>query len=252
MNRMDAVCPTSDGKRHVWRFPGKGMVFPILFWGGVWGFAEATLGFVLHRAAIALPGLPGFVMFPIACLWMARAIRTTRHPAAAFGAACVAACVKLLDFLLPGAIPLRILNPAASLLLEGLVVWGVVAWTWRRERAVRWPQMLAMAFGWRVLFLLDMLLLASLSLPAALWTDGPGITLRFLLLESAVNAALMAGGTWALRRMAVRSAAGSGSVAGSDDQEAVRGYMKGEAPCPVHAGWAWMALGAAIAAQLLL
>jgi hypothetical protein len=100
-------------------------MLPVLFWGAVWGFVEATLGFVLHKAAIAIPGLPGFVMFPIACIWMDRVITVTRKPAAAFGAACVAAGIKLLDFVLPGAIPLRILNPAASLLLEGLVVWGL-------------------------------------------------------------------------------------------------------------------------------
>lgn len=35
-----------------------------LFWGSVWGLAEATLGHLLHLARV--PGLPGLAMVPVA------------------------------------------------------------------------------------------------------------------------------------------------------------------------------------------
>ena len=47
----------------------------ILFWGSMWGLTEATAGFFLHLWAVVLPGLPGFLMFPIAFYFMFKYIR---------------------------------------------------------------------------------------------------------------------------------------------------------------------------------
>lgn len=166
----------------------------VLFWGALWGVAEATLGFVLHAAAAAMPGIQGFVMFPIAFCLMAGAVSTSARPGSAFAAACVAAAVKLTDFLVPGAMPLRVLNPAAAILMEGLAVWGVMAWMKRRGTAPDIRHALVASLLWRALFLGDQGVLAGLAIPAGLATNGLAASLRFLLLEGAVNALLI--GLW--------------------------------------------------------
>ena len=48
----------------------KNKFLSVLFWGAMWGIGEATIGNLIHLGSIALPGLPGFVMFPVAFYFM--------------------------------------------------------------------------------------------------------------------------------------------------------------------------------------
>ena len=77
----------------------KGKWGTILFWGAVWGVSEATLGFLFHKAAVAIPGLPGLLLFPVAFLFMGRVWDETQDGSVIFLTACVAASVKFVDFL---------------------------------------------------------------------------------------------------------------------------------------------------------
>jgi hypothetical protein len=163
----------------------------IVYWGSLWGIAEATLGYVLHMAAIQLPGLPGFVLFPVAFYFMRKAFLSTGKAGAVFPVALVAALIKCCDFLISGNIPIRILNPALSILLEGLAVALVFAYAERRLSAVGFVSVFSMGVLWRAVFLFYLYLISLIDLPAALVTDGLLVSLRFLLLESFVNAILM-------------------------------------------------------------
>ena len=163
----------------------------IVYWGSLWGIAEATLGYVLHIAAIQLPGVPGFVMFPVAFYFMRKAYLSTGKPGVVFQVALVAALIKGCDFLVPGNIPIRILNPALSILLEGLAVAVVFAYAEKRETAVGFASVFSMGVLWRAVFLFYLFLISLIDLPATLVTDGLQVSLRFLLLESFVNATLM-------------------------------------------------------------
>jgi hypothetical protein len=163
----------------------------IVYWGSLWGIAEATLGYVLHLAAIQLPGVPGFVMFPVAFYFMRKAYLATGKADAVFRVALVAALVKCCDFLIQGNIPIRIFNPALSILLEGLAVALVFAYAERRRFAVGFASIFSMGFLWRTVFLVYLFLISLINLPAALVTDGLQVSLRFLFLESFVNASLM-------------------------------------------------------------
>ena len=162
-------------------------LLPVLFWGACWGIAEASIGYALHWAAIALPGLPGFLMFPVAFFFMYKAIQTTGQPSSALGAALVSAAIKLLDLALPGNIPLRVLNPALSILMEGLVVLLVSRYLLRKGCTWKIWHVFIASFGWRLLFLGNLAIILQFGLPAALITDGILVTLRYLLLESLVN-----------------------------------------------------------------
>jgi len=163
----------------------------IIFWGSLWGLAEATLGFALHWAAIALPGLPGFLMFPFAFLFMDRAVSDTGLPAAAFLVSLVAAMLKLTDFLIPGHDALRIVNPALSILFEGIAVYAVIRHLSSQNKPMRPLHAFTMGFAWRSLFLIHLWAISLFGLPAALVTDGLSSSLRFLLVESLVNATLI-------------------------------------------------------------
>lgn len=163
----------------------------IVYWGSLWGIAEATLGYVLHMAAIQLPGVPGFVMFPVAFYFMRKSYLASGKADAVFQVALVAALIKCCDFLITGNIPIRILNPAFSILLEGLAVALVFAYAERRKTDVGFASVFSMGVLWRAVFLSYLFLISLIDLPAALVTDGLQVSLRFLLLESFVNAILM-------------------------------------------------------------
>lgn len=173
----------------------------ILFWGAAWGLAEATFGFVLHRAAVALPGLPGFVMFPLACLFLERVVSSTGRPSSAFAAALVAAMVKGVDFLVPAHDAIRIVNPALAILLEGLAAWLVFTLCRRAGVSPGPVAAFVLAFSWRVAFLGHLWILSRYELPAALVTNGVLSMLRFALGESLANALPIAALFLGLRRI---------------------------------------------------
>ena len=89
-----------------------------LFWGSVWGLAEATLGHLLHLARV--PGLPGLVMVPVAVAVMGRVAVRSRSAGAVFLAGVVAASFKLLDLFVPGTDVLALSRPIQAILLEAL------------------------------------------------------------------------------------------------------------------------------------
>jgi hypothetical protein len=99
------------------------MLARALFWGSVWGLAEATLGHLLHLARV--PGLPGLVMVPVAVAVMGRVAVRSRSAGAVFLAGVVAASFKLLDLFVPGTDVLALSRPIQAILLEALAgaVW---------------------------------------------------------------------------------------------------------------------------------
>jgi len=95
----------------------------ILLLGALWGIAEATIGHLLHF----LPcGFSGMVMFPIGFYFMYNAYLTTDKKSAVIATGFIAASIKFVDFLLPMKSPMGILNPAMSIVLESLVVYGFI------------------------------------------------------------------------------------------------------------------------------
>lgn len=163
----------------------------VLFWGAMWGIGEATIGNVIHLASIAFPGLPGFVMFPFAFYFMRRVYLETKEPKAVLCTALIAVAIKLVDFLIPGYIAIRIINPALSIILEGLAVSLVFTYCEKKEVVFGFFEGLSTGILWRGLWLMYMLLISMFELPAALVTDGIAVSLRFLIVESLVNAFLI-------------------------------------------------------------
>jgi len=91
-----------------------------LFWGFLWGLAEATLGHVLHH--VPIPGIAGYVMFPIGAFFMVQAFRHSGKLSAILLTAIVAAQIKMIDLFLPARSPLAVINPAVAILCESFVL----------------------------------------------------------------------------------------------------------------------------------
>jgi hypothetical protein len=91
-----------------------------LFWGSLWGVAEATLGHLLHT--LRIPILPGALMFPLGVYFMVRAYMSSGKISFIFLTSLVAASTKLFDFFLPAQNLASVINPALAILSESLLV----------------------------------------------------------------------------------------------------------------------------------
>lgn len=161
-----------------------------VFWGALWGFAEATLGYLAHLVLL-IPGIAGFIMFPIGFYFMTRAYRETGKLASLFSTAAVAASIKLVDLFLPGLSPIKTINPALCILMESLVVIALFKAVKFDLGKIRFKEALAAAAGWRIAFLAYSSLLFVFSVSGEFFQGGIVPVLRFLLLGSIVNAVLI-------------------------------------------------------------
>lgn len=173
--------------------------------GGLWGIAEATLGYLLHLIArvVPAPGLAGFVMFPIGVYFMLKARNLTGRRTAPFLTAVAATAVKLSSAAVPGVGWLFALNPSIAILAQGAAVTAGAAllgapdrYETRREAGFRrWAALAGGAFavsvGWRLAFLA---LVAALPVQKGLLMKGTQAIAVFLGIESAVNALLITAG----------------------------------------------------------
>lgn len=164
----------------------------VVFWGAAWGLTEATLGHAAHWLTLELPGLTGFFMFPLACLFMLQVYRQTSRPGLVFASSAVAAAIKLIDLLAPIVLPVKVLFPATAILLEGLAVCCALAVTGNAaHRAGRYAWPVVVSAAWRVGYA-GLLLLLPPSLLATSPIGSWGAFVRFIVLESGINGLLIA------------------------------------------------------------
>ena len=95
----------------------------IIFYGALWGFLEATLGYALHWIPTLIAGT---IMFPIASVILLRAYNKTNSKKALLWIGMVAAAIKSVDLLLPSYTVFKTINPMVSIVLESLLVFAVV------------------------------------------------------------------------------------------------------------------------------
>lgn len=170
----------------------------VVFWGAMWGLFEATIGYLLHAMALNIGWL---IWFPAAYFFMKAVYSQTGKAASVFQIAVIAAAIKTIDFLLPVRFDM-VLNPVASIILEGLsvgIVLHLVEQRLLRQQGQQKPQRWLLdalggsfipSISWRAFYLFYVLTLPeSLIAISPLRSTGP--LLRFLVVESIANGALI-------------------------------------------------------------
>lgn len=89
----------------------------IILLGSIWGIIEATLGWSLH--ILHLPG-SNLILYSVATLIMMLAVQNTKKASSAFIVALVAAIIKSTNLIIGTVPPFWVINPAVSIVLEGL------------------------------------------------------------------------------------------------------------------------------------
>ena len=168
----------------------KQMAVISLFWGALWGIAEATIGYLAHLV-IFIPGIAGFIMFPIGFYFMTRAYKDTGKPGILFSTAAVAASIKLVDLFLPNLSPIHTINPAIAILMESAAVFLVFKLLNAKPVQLRFGEVLIACTGWRLGFLFYSSILFVTAISQEFIQMGLAHILRFVLLESVINAVII-------------------------------------------------------------
>lgn len=161
----------------------------IVFWGSLWGIFEATVGYLLHAINLSIGWL---IWFPVAYFFMNRVYKQTGKVHTIFYTSVIAASIKLVDFLLPIRID-KVLNPFASILLEGLAVVLVYKLLELRKGIIlkhETIKVLTVSIAWRLLYLLYMLPLPDSFVKLSPFR-GTQPLVKFLFLEGLLSGAVI-------------------------------------------------------------
>ncbi len=94
----------------------------VLGLGAIWGVIEASIGWLLHL--LHMPG-KGYILFSIGLCIMLYGVYSTQKKSVSVWIAAIAALIKLSNLGMPGTFPAYfVINPAVSILLEGLLVYA--------------------------------------------------------------------------------------------------------------------------------
>lgn len=124
----------------------------IIFFGALWGIAEASIGYLLH----IIPGLSlyvsGAIMFSFASIILYKAYQKTHSRMSLLYIGIVAAAIKAVDFFLPFTNPFKIINPMLSIIFEALALFAVITMLSREDLKSKATALMIGSLAWRVLF----------------------------------------------------------------------------------------------------
>ncbi len=155
--------------------------------GSIWGISEAVMGTLLHGVShfLSIPGLSGLVMFPIGFFFMHRAFVRTGSRNIIFQTAAIAAAIKLTGLALPFLTPMDTVNPAMAILLESCAAYFILSA--EPEKTFNFATVLTLTVTWKAIFVGTQFIAGASGMAFAV----PGILVRFLVIDSLVNAGLI-------------------------------------------------------------
>ncbi|MFO7612572.1 MAG: hypothetical protein R6W99_08860 [Clostridia bacterium] len=162
----------------------------IVFYGSLWGAAEATLGYLLHFLP---PTIAGMTMFPIAVFILIKAGKATGSRASLILVGLVAAGIKAVDLLIPGLMVFKTINPMISIVLESLVV--VAVYPVLRGTSV-WGRIVAgpgMSMGWRSGYIIYMLAQYLIAGNMTKFISTPYMSFEFIVLGGLAGGLIVSG-----------------------------------------------------------
>ena len=161
----------------------------IIFLGAIWGIIEATLGYLLHATSFAVGGS---ILFPIGFYIMKKAYNASGNLKTIFLTSVVASLIKLVDLAMPVTTIYKVINPAISILFEGLIVLAVYYVIQNKEKFSKYKslQALALGLGWRTMYLAYLLFLPANIIKVSPIGSSPAF-FKFLVIEGLINSAII-------------------------------------------------------------
>lgn len=161
------------------------------FYGALWGIFECTVGALIHQLDLSI----GFLIWtPAALFFLNRVHQKTGSLRAVLFTSVFTALIKLSNLMLPIRLD-RVINPAMSILLEGLAYMGVCALWEKRFDAARWTAARALAFStlWRVAYMAYLVFLPDVYRSVSVISSTDKLV-SFLVYENLGAFAVMAAG----------------------------------------------------------
>ncbi|TFG59103.1 MAG: hypothetical protein E4H36_14405 [Spirochaetales bacterium] len=162
----------------------------LLFFGGLWGLAEVTIGYLVHLV-FPFPGFAAVIMFPLAFVFLRGTWEKTGRLWTMPVLASIAASIKLIDFIFPYLPPIKILNPIAGMFVEALAVMVFTALIKKKETEFRLPAVLMLTLAWRAAYLLLIALPVYLLFADGFLKYGLLQTARFIAADALLNTGLI-------------------------------------------------------------
>lgn len=167
----------------------KKIVMYALFFGGLWGIVEATLGYLLNLSTL---GLSGCIMFPIGFYILRKGYKHTNEISVIYYSTIIASIIKLFNLFMPISHPVKVINPAFAILLEGLSVAVLVSYTVKSNKKITALNALATSLSWRAIYLIDTFILFYINIPSRMIQKGPNeYLLNFIIINSIANALII-------------------------------------------------------------
>ncbi|HZX11767.1 MAG TPA: hypothetical protein VFG01_12545 [Acidobacteriota bacterium] len=159
-----------------------------LFWGSLWGIAEATLGHLLHISKI--PGLAGSLMFPIALFFMVKAYSMTGRHSTILFTSCAAASLKFFDIFISPHDLFSVLNPMISILCESLVL-VLFLKAWKKQLFSKFLPVFTLVLGWKLIYSTVIFSLSHLFTVKSFFDLGSTRFLSFFIVESLASSLIV-------------------------------------------------------------
>lgn len=140
-----------------------------LFFGSIWGFIEATLGFLLHLTTLPT----GAILFPIALILMNYSYKKSNSTQTIVIMSVVASIIKLSNLFMlfafiPDYVPVMIVSivmPACAILIEGLVFSFVINFTLAKNKPMNALHVIFIVYGYTTLYRSFQFLMNNLGVP---------------------------------------------------------------------------------------
>lgn len=160
----------------------------IIFFGGIWGLIEATVGYGLQFLP---PFVSGIIMFPIAIFILMKAYRVTGLRRSLVMIGLIAAAIKGVNLFLPGLIPFKTINPMVGIMIESMVVALVYPVLAKKNVAKQFAGAAMASMLWRGTFVVYMYGVAGVTGELAKWLGTFELALGFIVINGILAAVLV-------------------------------------------------------------
>jgi hypothetical protein len=155
-----------------------------IMYGSLWGFVEATLGYILHWMFFPISGM---IMFPIGVYFMKRAEKENDNKSSIIYVSLIAALIKSVNLFMANPMIFKVTNPILMILAQGLLVYVLL----NKEKTINILKIFTSSFVWRAGFIL-LLLVEFRNLNSIYYLKGGAFRfINFVFIETIINSGVI-------------------------------------------------------------